>query len=242
MLFYFAATSCLAQLDVRDGFDSPGLSKLWSTDRMAPGAFTIQSTIVRSGYSAAMIRLKAGDVFEAGKGKSRDSERDELREANNLVSTEGILYQYQFSLFLPDSFPILPTRLVIAQWKQYCPGGSCDDDNPVLAIRYVSGKLYVTLQTDSVASVVYQTTEEVRNKWLDFTFKTRFSKSDDGQVDAWLNEKQIVNYKGITGYSQKRGYPEKNHFFFKMGLYRDLIKEPMTIYMDEYSKKELKDR
>ena len=239
ILFYFAATSCLAQLDVRDGFESPALSKLWSTDRMVPGAFTTQSTIVRSGHTAAMIQLKAGDVFEAGRGKSPDSERDELREANNLVSTEGISYQYQFSLFLPDSFPIVPTRLVIAQWKQYCPEGICDDDSPVMAIRYVSGKLYITLQTDSMTRIVYQTTEEVRNKWLDFTFKARFSKSDNGLIDAWLNEKQIINYKGATCYSQKKGYPEKNHFFFKMGLYRDLMQKPMTIYMDEYSKKEL---
>ena len=115
-------TVCKSQVNVYDDFEAPELNKIWSTDRMVKGAFEIQSAIVRTGHSAAKITLKAGDVFEAGIGKSKDSERDELREANKLVSAEGKVYQYQFSLFLPDSFPIVPVRLVIAQWKQRTSG------------------------------------------------------------------------------------------------------------------------
>ena len=56
---------------------------------------------------------------------------------------------------------------------------------------------------------------------------------------AWLNDKQIVNYKGMTCYSEKRGYPSNNHFYFKMGLYRDLMPQTMSLFIDDYSKKEL---
>ena len=53
----------------------------------------MQSTIVRMGQSAAKITLKTGDVFEAGQGTSRNSERGELREADYLVSGEGKVYE-----------------------------------------------------------------------------------------------------------------------------------------------------
>ena len=209
---------------------------------MVSESFSIQSKIVRQGHGAACITLKAGDTFEAGIGKSKSTERDELREANNLVSVENDLYEYQFSLFLPDSFPIVSTRLVIAQWKQYCPGDSiCSDDSPVMAIRYVSGRLFITIQTDSGAKTVYQTTDEMRNKWLDFRFRVRFSRLDNGQTDAWLNEQQIIHYQGATCYSSKKGYTGKSVFYFKTGLYRDLMAEPMTIYIDEYKKFRVKE-
>ncbi|MDP4264473.1 MAG: polysaccharide lyase [Bacteroidota bacterium] len=238
--FLPASFICQSQVNVRDSFEWPELSKIWSTERMVPGSIRMQSAIVRNGHSAAAITLKSGDIFEKGQGKSRDSERDELLEASNLFSAENKKYEFRFSMFLPDSFPVVPTRLVIAQWKQLCPaGGICGDDSPVMAIRYVSGRLYITIQTDSVTKTVYQTREEIRNRWLDFTFKTRFSRSDSGEVEAWLNEKPIVHFKGANCYSAKRGYPEKSYFYFKMGLYRDLMTIPMTIYIDDYSKTQL---
>ena len=239
-LFLIITTSCKTQVNIYDGFEKTELSEIWNKDRITANSFQIQSTIVRRGNSAARITLKSGDVFEAGTGKSKSTERDELRESNKLLSVEGKIYEYQFSLFLPDSFPVVPTRLVIAQWKQKCPGDSnCSDDSPVMAIRYISGRLFITLQTDSATKTVYQTTDEIKNKWLDFKFKVRFSRLDNGQAEAWLNEKQIIYFKGATCYSSKKGYTDKSVFYFKMGLYRDLMPEPMTIFIDEYSKKEL---
>jgi hypothetical protein len=228
-------------IDVQDGFETTSLNRIWSTDRMAANALTMQSAVVRKGHGAAKITLKTGDVFEAGTGNSLSTERDELREANQLMCAEGKLYEYRFSLFLPDSFPIVPTRLVIAQWKQQCSGGSCSDDHPVMAIRYVAGKLYITIQSDTASTTVYQTSTESRNKWLDFRFRVRFSRLGNGQTDGWLNEKQIIHFNGATCYSSKKGYKDKSFFYCKMGLYRDLMPQPMTIYIDEYSKKELAD-
>jgi hypothetical protein len=239
LLLLLITTSCKAQLSVYDGFETPELSKIWATDRMVINSLEMQSQVVRKGHSAAKITLKKGDVHEAGIGKSKDSERDELREANDLVSVENKTYEFQFSLFLPDSFPVVPTRLVIAQWKQYCKEEICGDDSPVLAIRYVAGRLFVTIQTDSISTIVYQTIEEARNKWMDFKFKVHFSRDNNGKVDAWLNEKQIINFRGATCYSSQKGYADKSFFYFKMGLYRDVMPEPMTIYIDEYRKREV---
>ncbi len=64
--------------------------------------------------------------------------------ARSLMSKEDTGYEFSFSMFLPADFPIVPTRLVIAQWKQSCAESIdrlLNGNSPVLAIRYVSGEL-----------------------------------------------------------------------------------------------------
>jgi hypothetical protein len=184
--------------------------------------------------------LRTGDVVETGNDSSLASERDELEEAEYLVCREGAKYEYQFSMFLPDSFPIVSTRLIIAQWKQKCPVEKCSDDSPILAVRYQSGNLFITLTTDSGRRRLYELKDEIRNRWLDFKFRLRFSKQPNGEIEVFLNDKNIISYKGVTGYTEKRGYlSTKNTFYFKMGLYRDRMPQPMSIFIDEYRKKEI---
>lgn len=55
---------------------------------MVGNALEFQSKIVRNGKGAAKIILHTGDVFEAGIGTSKNSERDELRENKKLESVE----------------------------------------------------------------------------------------------------------------------------------------------------------
>ncbi len=181
-------------------------------------------------------------MFEAGANSSKDSERDELLEG--WTSREDSAYEYSISMFLPLNFPIVPTRLVIAQWKQDSSGAApCSDDSPVLAIRYSSGVLLVTQQIGRHRTTLFETGEEVRGKWMDFVFRLRFSTGARGFVRAWLNSKQIVDYTGTNAYAENAttGYRSPSRFYFKMGLYRDVMAEPMTIYIDEYRKKQLPD-
>jgi hypothetical protein len=221
---------------VEDQFEKQELSSIWTDDRMAPGAYSVQSEIVHSGHGAARITVHPNDRFEAGSDDGPASERDELMESERLWSQTGRSYQYAFSLYLPNDFPIVATRLVIAQWKQFCEWGSCRPDNPVLAIRYVGGVLFITCKNDQGEQVVYKSQGEMRGRWLDFRFVTRFSQSDDGEIDGWMNGQQIAHYRGVTAFRAARGYPAHGFFYFKMGLYRDLMPQPMTIYLDDYRK------
>ena len=227
-------------MDVYDDFETSELSKLWSADRFEPGAVTMQTNIFRAGHGAAKITLRARDTFEAGINGSNDSERDELMEAKKLTSKENEAYEFSFSMFLPTNFPIVPTRLVIAQWKQCCPNG-VSDDSPVVAVRYVSGALKITHQTGPHQMTLFETNTELRGQWLDFRFQMRFSTNTTGRIKAWLNDKAVVDYTGVNAYpeNEKTGYLNPSRFYFKMGLYRDLMAEPMTIYIDEYRKKQL---
>ncbi|MGD1018824.1 MAG: polysaccharide lyase [Verrucomicrobiia bacterium] len=232
-------------IDVYDGFETPELSKLWDTSRFAPGAVEMQTNIVRAGHGAAKITLHAGEKFEAGINGNKDSERAELREGpKKLVSRENKAYEYSFSDFIPTDFPIVPTRLVIAQWKQYCPeGGNCSDDSPVVALRYVAGVLFITRQIGPHPTTIFKTTEDLRGKWTDFKFQIRFTTNETGRIKAWLNGKQVVDYTGATAYPENptTSYPNPSYYYFKMGLYRDVMAEPMTIYIDEYRKRELRE-
>jgi hypothetical protein len=224
---------------ISDKFESDYLSPIWRNDKFVRGALEIQSAHVRSGQKAVKLTLHPGDQIEEEKGTIL--ERAELREPKELMSVEYQDYSYSFSIFLPEDFPIVSTRLVIAQWKQNCTDGNCDPDNPVIALRYESGEFRVTLQTGPQKTVLFSQTEPILNKWLDFRFKIRFSRNPDGQINTWLNNKEIIDFKGVTAYSKTFGYPEPGNFYFKIGLYRDQIAQPMTIYIDDYLKQQLKE-
>lgn len=234
----------VSRVDVHDAFETRELSKIWDTGRFARGAVTMQSEAVRAGRGAAKVVVHSRDVFEAGIKGSADSERAELLEAGKLVSKENTTYEYSFSMFIPADFPIVPTRLVIAQWKQDCDGhANCSDDSPLVAVRYTSGVLKITHQTGPHRTTLFETGENLRGRWTDFRFQIRFSLQESGRLQAWLNGKQVVDYKGVNAYPENTttGYASPSRFYFKMGLYRDVMAQPMTIYIDEYRKIQLPD-
>ncbi len=222
---------------IYDGFETSSLSKIWETDKFIPGAVEIQPAIIRSGKKAAKIIIHPGDQIDEEKGTIL--ERAELMESMNLWALEDSTYSYAFSMFIPQDFPIVPTRLVIAQWKQRCPVENCDPDNPVIAVRYIAGELSVDHKIGPKNDFLYRTSEDIRNKWLDFKFQIRFSRQQNGQIKAWLNDKVIVDYEGINAYPAQGGYSDRNYFYFKMGLYRDHMSESMILYVDAYSKQQL---
>lgn len=224
--------------EVSDGFDGPELSKIWRTDKLAPGALVLQSERVRAGRGAAKITLRANDP--SPKVSAGDTERDELQELDRLNVPEKESWRYEFSLFLPEDFPVVDRRLVLAQWKQNTEHAPVTVDNPVLALRYVAGVLRVTLQTSAERTTLFETREEIRGRWLDFVFHIRHSDAADGAIHVWLDGKEVANFTGATAYPRSIGYPPNATFYFKMGLYRDDLPEPWTAYYDEYRKRPLK--
>ena len=244
LLLLLVGVGCLTWLlrrpvHVADDFEERDLSSVWVSARMAPGALSFQGEVVHNGQRAAQITLRSRDRFEAATDEGPGNERDGRMEAPSIWSRMGRSYEYAFSLYLPRDFPIVETRLVIAQWKQLCEWTRCRPGNPVVAIRYLGGVLYVTRRNDDGQVKLYQSRGEMRGRWLDFRFVIRFSQGEDGSIDGWMNGEPIVRYRGVTAYRAARGYPKHGLFYFKMGLYRDLMKEPMTIYLDDFRKDQL---
>jgi Polysaccharide lyase len=166
----------------------------------------------------------------------------ELRETERLISKEDKTYEFSFSEFIPADFPVVPTRLVIAQWKQDCfAAPPSSDDSPVVAVRYVSGVLRITRQAARHQIALFETSQDLRGKWTDFRFVIRFTPQENGLLQAWVNGNRVVDFHGVTAYPENAstGYRSPSVFYFKMGLYRDVMPQPMTIYIDEYRKKQL---
>lgn len=220
--------------DIYDGFEAGELGAVWRLDKFVPGAIEVQSDRVRAGHGAAKVTLRAGDQIEREKGTML--ERAEIQERD--ISWENVDYEYSFSLFLPADFPVVPTRLVIAQWKQDC-AAKCDPDNPVLPIRYEAGELRVTLQTGPSRTVLYSTKDDIRGRWLDFRFAMRFTRTPQGYIKGWLDGRPIIDFTGVTAYAATYGYPEPGEFYFKTGFYRDQAPHSMTLYIDEYRKRRM---
>jgi hypothetical protein len=233
----FMLAACRRDVAVYDGFETPELSSLWETKRFLPGAVQIQSSVVRAGKGAARITLRPGDQIPQEKGSQL--ERAELQEPRRFWAAEDSSHVYLFSMFVPQDFAIVPARLVIAQWKQNCPVDACAPDNPILAVRYESGELFITKQVAAEREVLYRTRDDIRNRWLDFKFQIRFSRNQNGRIRAWLGNASVIDYKGVTAYPESGGYAARGLFYFKVGLYRDRVSEPMTIYVDEYQKNPL---
>ena len=205
------ASATATRMDVYDGFETAGLSKVWDTDRFEPGAVQMQTNIFRAGHSAAKITVRPRDKFEAGIKGSKDSERDELLEAKKLTSKEDVAYEQSFSMFIPTNFPIVPVRLVIAQWKQNCGGNdNCSDNSPVVAIRYVSGVLKITHQTGRhIKRYFLKRRRKCGANGSISNFKPGSRPMRTGRVKAWLNGKLVVDYKGVNAYPENAatGYP-----------------------------------
>lgn len=108
-------------------------------------------------------------------------------------------------------------------------------------MRYESGEFNITLKTGPKKLVLYTRTDDIRNKWLDFKFQIRFSREQQGRIIASLNDQKIIDYPGITAYSEVYGYPEPGYFYFKVGLYRDKMDQPMTIFIDDFKKQEIRE-
>jgi hypothetical protein len=115
----------------------------------------------------------------------------------------------------------------------------------VLAVRYIGGVLRITQDIDHHFNVLYEEKRDLRGHWLDLRFQVRFTPQPTGRVKAWLRqggvEKQVVDFTGPTADTESpaTGYLTRGYFFFKMGLYRNVMPQPMTIYLDEYRKKQL---
>tara|TARA_Y100000310_G_C20556198_1_gene750629 strand:- start:317 stop:1060 length:744 start_codon:yes stop_codon:yes gene_type:complete len=227
--------------EVYDGFEDEKLGAIWSHKRFEEYAIRIQSKIKRKGKQAVQVKIKPFDKFEDNKKYGwKNTERDEIREEWFLWAKEGDSYEYSFSMFLPKNFPVVPTRLVLAQWKQHDELELEDAvTNPIIALRYQDGIFRVTLQTTEEKINLFRTGKEIKGKWIDFKFQIRFTRKKSGFLRCWINKKQVIDYKGKTAYSKKEGYPLSGRFHFRFGLYRDLMKKPMTAYFDEYKKRRL---
>jgi hypothetical protein len=240
-ILLFSQLSLASDEDLHASFEEGKIDEIWRSDKFEAGAVQVQSEVAKApGKYAARITVRTGQIQGTGQGGVA-TERAELQLRKELWTHEGEAYRYSFSLYLPTGFPKETQRTVLGQWRQICPTqDSCKVDNPILAQRMKKGKFSISLYGDSgEPKVLYETKKLPLGRWLDFAYEVKFSKQDDGFVRVRLDGKELVDFKGVTAYSSQVGYAGVGEFDFRVGLYRDRMKRPATVYVDEFRRQKL---
>lgn len=210
-----------------DGFEAESIAPYWrpgsaGSGRYAPGAVVVSGDYARTGNQSVRITVKQGDIDQDG-GDGARTERAELDAGKYALF--GLDAWYGFSFLVPEGFPIVDNRLVIAQWKQD------GVESPLIAERYRGGKHYVTINSLSADEAYRFPLPPIQlGKWNDMVFHVIYSAAENGLVEIWMNGEQIVTQRGSTADANS-----PNRFYNKIGLYRDRWEEPMTIYFDNYA-------
>ena len=229
VLGIFIIPACAAGQDIvlKDDFESERLSSIWSTDKLSENAIHHVSAPTRTGSGAIEIALhpyakaeitSAGDI----------TERAELMEASTVRLKMGVEVWYAFSFLLPSDFPIVKTRLVIAQWKQACL--DCTKKrSPMVSLRYRDGEVRVDIEKKQGREKLYRQKMDLRSRWVDMVFRIMPKATSEGYLQVWMNGEQVADYRGALGFTD-----DKDEIYFKMGLYRNHMKRPMRIIIDRF--------
>jgi len=210
---------------LNDGFEGEALANFWlpgnyGSGLHVPGAIQISTNYARSGTHSAEITVREGDIDAAGDDGTR-VERAELDSGH--FPLRGREAWYGFSLLVPKDFPLVDDRLVIASCKQ------SDVSRPIVAQRFRNGLHTVTVESQGHKES-YKLPPIPLGQWIDMIYHVRYSTGTDGLVEIWMNGKKVVTYSGSAA-----DPTAKNAFYHKIGLYRDRLNVPMTIYYDNYS-------
>jgi hypothetical protein len=211
-----------------DGFESGSLADFWRPGgrgmaRYEVGAIVVSADYARSGKRSARITVKEGDIEQVGDDGMR-TERAELDSGN--LPLLGRDAWYGFSLLLLPDFPVVDDRLVISQVKQSDVEGS-----PLLGQRFRAGRHSLTMRLPGATSAKTSRLPDLRlGRWMDMVYHLRYSPGEDGRIEVWMDGQRVLSYEGPT--ASKQG---NDRFYHKVGLYRDRWKEPMTLYVDNYT-------
>ena len=221
-----AATPANGQIPrLRDGFESGSIENFWlpgnyGSGLYVSGAIRVSEKFARAGKQSVEITVREGNVEAAGDAGTT-VERSELDSGHfKLIGREA---WYGFSVLVPRDFPIVDTRLVISSCKQ------SDVSRPLTGQRFRNGKHTLTVESHG-RKRAFRLPDLPLGEWVDFICRARYSPEKDGAFELWMNGKKVASYSGPLAEPDK-----KNAFYHKIGLYRDRMKQPMTIYFDNYA-------
>jgi hypothetical protein len=210
-------------ISIADDFQG-GVGAIWRLQRIRPDAIATVRDPAGLDRDVVAITLRSGDMADSG----GVSERAELSEADHLHLPTGTDVWYGFSLYLPPDFPVVDRRLVLGQWKQGC--GDCTaDHSPGIANRYRNGVFSITIQDAERRVVLFEEKADIRGRWNHLVYHLRLTPRPDGFLRAWLNGRQVTDYRGPIGYTD-----DLDHVYFKVGLYRDNLAVPMTMLLARF--------
>lgn len=208
------------------------LDSTWETQ--SPGQpYSIQasSEVKRNGANSLRFDLRSGETWIDQ--RFNHTFRSEI--ATGDFPPANSVKWYAFSVYFPQEFPYERNRLLFGHWDSHMqltqPARA-----PALAFRYIDGQLSVILRhsaEDKIAkpeavpfATLFEKAKVRKGQWNDFVVQVKWSYQDDGFVNAWWNNEQIVKYDGPVGYKEATA-PE-----FKFGLCRDATDKTYIAYFN----------
>lgn len=142
---------------------------------------------------------------------------------------------YAFSVYFPTNFPIEDRWLCFAQWKtreSLWDGVRRKGQRPALRFGFANGRFDVVEihnsegAADDAENRLFKKNHFRLGAWHDFVVQSKWSCQNDGFINIWWNNRQIVNYHGPVGYGGNIG-PQ-----FKFGLYHENSGQPYIVYFN----------
>jgi len=230
LIILFGYGKTISNFSYSDSFEGHEIdSGFWSETWWLSGQSGVDDQIFIDGLSSLRVTVKEGDRRLFGKS-GQATERCELLEKSRHPLNEDLWYS--FSVYVPPDFPIEDVRLVMGQWKQTALV-LYKKHSPVIAQRFRNGNFSITINNDAGQQTLFSSGDEQNpalvGEWTDFRYHLRFSKAQDGVLEVWMNGEQVVDYEGQLAYSD-----DLNTGYFRLGLYRDRLDVPMTVYFDNF--------
>ena len=211
-----------------DSFEEENINRYW-TQTWWSKTGGVDDTVAFDGDSSLRVVVQQGDHRLFGKS-GQSTERSELNERHRHPLGQDVWYS--FSVYIPEDFPIEDVRLVMGQWKQTAIF-LWKKHSPSVAQRYRNGAFFITINNDAGKQYLFQTGSldepALLGQWTSFRYHVRFDKGENGRLEVWMNDEKIVDYTGQLGYTS-----DLNSSYFRMGLYRDTMIEPMIVYYDDF--------
>ncbi len=210
------------RLEVIDDFDSGKLDPRWMTRWIKPESLSITDELDPGQKPALKITVHSGDFVMDG-GNGHMTERAEITNPEELEP--GIDIWYGFSIYIPDDFEISDNRLVIAQWRQPPQGTS---PSPFVSWRFQEGKI-IGQVVDESKRIKFKFSNIEKGVWNRLTTNYMLDKNNKSHCQFIVNDDRQV-YEGKMGYADL----PKEKIWFAMGLYRDHLPNPQTLYFDKF--------
>jgi hypothetical protein len=221
-----------AKITLTDDFENGFLADFWrpgdkGSGRYEQEAVSFTDQYHRSGNYCVKVVLKEGYIRQEG-GDGNFTERTELDSGKHPFLNQEVWCE--FSILVPEDFPLVDNRLIISQVKQAV---SFRNSIILFAQRFRDGHHYLTIydmtKDQKVQASRIELPELTKMKWHDFVFQIYYSDTPDGHINMWMDGEKVVSFNGPTAYEKGR-----NRFYHKIGLYRDQWPDPMTVYFDDY--------
>jgi len=209
----------------------------WNTDRLlASYSGQVVNNFASSGTYSARFELRPNDFTHNGF-------RAEIKESFNAINNSQMTYA--FSTFIPEDAEFnADNRCIFAQWhdQDMDMGKPTHIHSPPLSVslekNILSVKLCLSNEQGLCKKRILSRLENFEfGRWHDFVFKIYWSDKTDGFIQASVDQRPLVSYRGPTGNKTYINPFDNIGPYMKMGIYCGKNPtSPLVLYHDHYSR------